>query len=195
MNDFRQAGELMAAYRPRKKWWRHVVKRSAVAIILRQAGDGLQALMIKRAEFEGDPWSGHMAFPGGRKEWQDRNSLATARRETWEEVGFNTHDHCDYLGRLSDVTARTRRGPRPMIVTPYLFMANSVPELVLDEEEVADVLWVPLQHFADQKNRQSMQWEVRGQEITLPCYFYQQQRIWGLSLMMLDELVGVLDRL
>jgi 8-oxo-dGTP pyrophosphatase MutT (NUDIX family) len=184
----------MMGYRPRKKWWRRFAKRSAVAIILRQTEQGVEALMIKRAEFEGDPWSGHMAFPGGRLEPEDSTSLATARRETLEEIGFDTHQHSDYLGRLSDVTARTRKGPQAMVVSPYLFQANSIPELVLDEEEVADVLWVPLQHFANHQNREVMDWDVRGKPITLPCYFYQQERIWGLSLMMLDELIDIFAR-
>ena len=185
------ARQLIARHRANKKWWRHIVKRSAVALILRAGEQGVETLMIKRAEFEGDPWSGHMAFPGGRLERGDRDSLDTARRETWEEIGLDTHAHCQFLGRLSDVQARTRKGPRPMIVTPYLFQANHVPELVLDTEEVAEVFWIPLKLFADEANRQTMDWEVRGKPITLPCYFYEEQRIWGLSLMMLDELLAI----
>jgi 8-oxo-dGTP pyrophosphatase MutT (NUDIX family) len=179
------------SHKPSKSWRRFLVKRSAVAMILRTNDADIEVLMIKRAEYEGDPWSGHMAFPGGRLERGDKNSLATARRETLEEIGFDTQRHCEYLGRLSDVQARTRSGPKPMIVTPYLFQARHVPELVLDTEEVADVLWIPLSHFAEPGNRQAMDWEFAGKPVSLPCYFFNQQRIWGLSLMMLDELLAI----
>lgn len=194
VNRVSSLAELLNNHKPRKKWWRFLAKRSAVSIILREAELGIEALMIKRAEFEGDPWSGHMAFPGGRQEDGDPDGLATARRETHEEIGFDTRVFSHYIGRLSDVTARTRSGPQAMVVSPYLFHASSIPELVLDEEEVAEVHWIPLSYIADTSNRQKMDWDVRGKPIVLPCYFFNQQRIWGLSLMMLDELVGVMGR-
>jgi len=194
VNSMSSLTELLDGHAPKKKWWRFLAKRSAVSIILRETALGIEALMIKRAEFEGDPWSGHMAFPGGRQEDGDLDSLATARRETHEEIGFDTRVFSDYIGRLSDVTARTRSGPQAMVVSPYLFQASSIPELVLDEEEVAEVHWIPLSYIADTRNRQMMDWEVKGKPIVLPCYFFNQQRIWGLSLMMLDELVGVMSR-
>jgi 8-oxo-dGTP pyrophosphatase MutT (NUDIX family) len=191
INSFSQLTSVTPAYSPRKKWYRRMIKRSAVAIILREQRGGLEALMIKRAERNGDPWSGHMAFPGGVAERRDRNNLHTARRETFEEVGLDTELHAQCLGRLSDVLARRHRGNKPMIVTPYLFTIDEVPELQ-PNHEVADVLWVPLSFLANDANRESMQWKMKRVSWTLPCYFYQQERIWGLSLIMLDELLAVL---
>lgn len=187
-----QLVEATQAYRPKKKWYRGMVKRSAVAIIIRESTDGLETLMIKRAEREGDPWSGHMAFPGGLSDHRDRNNLHTARRETLEEIGLSTEQHTQCLGRLSDVLARRHRGKKPMVVTPYLFTIDEVPNLRLNHE-VADVLWVPLRFLADRSNRETMQWQMRRMNWTLPCYFFQQQKIWGLSLMMLDELLTMLE--
>lgn len=185
--------ELIQAYRPRKKWYRRFCQRSAVALILRETGSGLETLMIKRADREGDPWSGHMAFPGGRAELNDPNNLHTARRETWEEIGLDTEQHTQCLGRLSDVPTRPRRGLKGMVITPYLFTIEQVPELVINHE-VAEVIWVPLDFLSDQQNRQQMQWQLNNTQLDLPCYFYRQRRIWGLSLMMLDELVNVLKK-
>ena len=165
--------------------------RAAVAAVLRPGEGGTEFLFIHRAEDPRDPWSGHMAFPGGLSEAGDRNNLFTARRETLEEVGLDTEQHTECLGRLSDVLARRHRGKKPMIVTPYLFAINEVPELELNHE-VADVLWVPLDFLADHENRETMQWKMKKVNWTLPCYFYQQERIWGLSLLMLDELLKVL---
>ena len=61
---------------------------AAVSLLLRPSGDGLKFLAIKRAESEGDPWSGHMALPGGRRDAEDEDLWVTAVRETWEETGL-----------------------------------------------------------------------------------------------------------
>jgi 8-oxo-dGTP pyrophosphatase MutT (NUDIX family) len=182
------ANEKLNRFRPRKKWYRRFVRRSAVAVILRERQHGIEALMIKRAERKGDPWSGHMAFPGGRAEVQDISTLHTARRETWEEIGLDTEQHTQYRGRLSDIVTRSHRGRRAMVVTPYVFTIDDVPELAINHE-VAEVLWVPLTFLTDANNRQRMQWQVKKVQLDLPCYFYQERRIWGLSLRMLDELL------
>ena len=185
-----QASEKLQDFQPGKKWYRRFCKRSAVALILREGVQGVEALMIKRADREGDPWSGHMAFPGGRAEGGDHNILHTARRETWEEIGLDTDVHTRYLGRLSDISAGSHRGYKAMVITPYVLTMDNTPKLSINHE-VAEVIWVPLVFLADKGNREKMQWQRKKQRFDLPCYFYQQRRIWGLSLMMLDELVGL----
>ncbi|HCD57344.1 MAG TPA: CoA pyrophosphatase, partial [Halieaceae bacterium] len=78
----------LAAHRPGRPWLRPLMKRSAVALVLQVREGELHILMIKRAEREGDPWSGHMAFPGGRMDPGDAHGYAVALRETQEEVGL-----------------------------------------------------------------------------------------------------------
>ncbi len=191
VSTLQQARQQIEPFKPKKVWYRRWVKRSAVALILRQADNGLEALMIKRAEREGDPWSGHMAFPGGRGEVSDVNNLHTARRETWEEIGLNTDQHTRVLGRLSDIATPRFRGHHRMVVTPYLFTIDQVPELS-PNHEVAEVIWIPLNFLANHNNREQMQWQIKGVDRDIPCYFYNEKRIWGLSLLMLDELVGLI---
>ena len=94
---------------------------AAVAVVLVPSPDAV--LLIRRAERSGDPWSGHMALPGGRREDIDLDLIATAVRETWEEVGL-TLTHADLLGSLDDVVPRTPVLP-PIAVRPYVF---SLPE-------------------------------------------------------------------
>jgi 8-oxo-dGTP pyrophosphatase MutT (NUDIX family) len=178
----------LPSIKPKKKWYRHFCKRSAVAIILRQGECGLEALMIKRAEREGDPWSGHMGFPGGRAESIDQSSLHTATRESWEEIGLDMDQHTDVVGRLSDLLAQPQRRRKPMIVTPHLFAIQQVPKLTINYE-VAEVIWIPLSFLVDKTNRQTMTVRRHGVVMTLPCYIYRERTIWGMSLNMLDELV------
>ena len=129
------ATELLLNYRPRRKLGRHWLARSAVALHLNESAIGeVQVLMIRRAERPGDPWSGHMAFPGGRSESQDADSLATALRETLEEVGLDTAQHGSCLGRLSDLQTRPSLVGGAMIITPYVFSLQFEPELHCNEE-------------------------------------------------------------
>jgi hypothetical protein len=79
-----------------------------------------------------------------------------------------------------------------MAVTPFVFRLNR--EVRFDPNyEVAEVVWVPLEFLLEPSNRQEMEWTFRGMKINLPCYFYEGRRIWGLSLNMLDELMGLLE--
>lgn len=180
-------------HREKRKFWRRWAHRAAVAMIFRDGEHGAEVLMIKRAEKAGDPWSGHMAFPGGRMETKDRHGLATAERETWEEIGVDLGDSAECVGRLSDIMTRPHRGKRPMVISPYVFRAEYSPEPEINVE-VAEVIWVPLGFLLDRDNRQRMQWKKAGVSLNLPCYFYRERRIWGLSLMMLDELMGLVKQ-
>ncbi len=175
--------------RAKTRWLRRLMVRSAVAAIVRERCGELEVLLIKRAECEGDRWSGHIAFPGGRLEQRDTTARAAARRETAEEIGLHLGEQ-HYLGRLSDVMTLAHGSKRPMVVSPYAFCIDKLPPLQLNHE-VAEVIWVPLSFFADLRNRDSMVWQHKGVSMNLPCYIYQGHRIWGLTLRMLDELVAL----
>ena len=186
--------QALDAFRANKKWYRRWVKRSSVALILREADAGVEVLMIKRADREGDRWSGQMAFPGGRTEKDDRHVLHTACRETWEEIGFDIEKHGQLLGRLSDLRPHIQIGMKMLVITPYVFSVDEMPELNINHE-VSEVVWVPLSFLSDEENRQTVEWELRKMTVELPCYFYQGKQIWGLSLSMLDELMVLQSRM
>ena len=172
---------------------RPLMKRSAVALILQVREGELHILMIKRAEREGDPWSGHMAFPGGRKDPGDINGFACALRETEEEIGLQLLDDDLCIGRLSEINAMSRIRGFGMAVTPFVFRLNR--EVTFNpNHEVAEVVWVPLEFLLETDNREQMEWEFRGMKIKLPCYFFEGRRIWGLSLNMLDELLNLVEK-
>ena len=59
--------------------------------------------------------------------------------------------------------------------------------------EVAEVVWVPLSYLLDSENREQMTWRYKGASFPMPCYMFEGRRIWGLSLMMLDELMDVVE--
>ena len=86
--DLHQVERILSTHSHRKKRVRPFLNRSAVAMILQQDESELRILMIKRAERDGDPWSGHMAFPGGRMDPIDRHGHDVAIRETEEETSL-----------------------------------------------------------------------------------------------------------
>ena len=129
-----------------------------------------------------------MAFPGGKHDTDDAHITQTALRETHEEIAA-PEKHLKRFGRLSDVLARPYSLSRkPMVISPILFEPLAELSLV-PNEEVADIVWVPVEHFLVPQNRKTMPWRKNGIDMRVPCYEYQNKTIWGLSLLMIDELV------
>ena len=166
--------------------------RASVAIMVREGLEATEMLMIRRATREGDPWSGHMGFPGGRRDPGDPCNVSCAVRETEEEIGVDLGEWGTRLGGLSDVNTGWRADRPEMLVTPFVFRVSELPELV-PNHEVDDVVWVPLHFLMDHGNREPLDWEWKGQKMATDSYLYESNRIWGLSLMMIDELIAMLD--
>ncbi len=167
-------------------------KRAAVAISLRLGVSGPEMLMIQRAVREGDPWSGHMGFPGGRKDASDATDVACAKRETLEEIGFDLDTYGELICQLSDVNTGWRADRPEMLVAPFIFRVDSTPDFELNHE-VDDTLWVPLSFLLDDANRSRHQWDWRGEVLESDAFTYDNRLIWGLSLMMIDELLEIID--
>ena len=166
-------------------------KRAAVAISLRSGVSGPEILMIQRAVREGDPWSGHMGFPGGRKDTSDVTDVACAKRETREEISFDLDTHGELVCQLSDVNTGWRADRPEMLVAPFIFKVNSTPSFELNHE-VDDTLWIPLNFLLDDANRGRHQWDWRGEVLESDAFTYDGRLIWGLSLMMIDELLEII---
>ena len=167
------------------------LRRAAVAAILRPARFGPELLFIHRAQDSRDPWSGHMAFPGGKVDEADGDALSAALRETREEVGLDLEAHALRLGRLSDVRAVGRGRPLSMVISPFVFELQTTPELTTNYE-VEAVVWVPATFLADHRNRETMPYRRYGLSLDLPCYRYEGHLIWGLTLGMADDLLRLI---
>lgn len=121
----------------------HAKNHAAVAIVLREADPGLEVLFIERARREGDPWSGHMAFPGGRIEPEDNDAREAATRETHEEVGISL-ETAETLGRLTDLRGRHAGKPDgAMVISAFVFHAVD-PEPLRINYEVEHAFWFPV---------------------------------------------------
>lgn len=168
-------------------------KRAAVAAILRegQGGSDAEILFIRRAEHPQDPWSGHMAFPGGRHEPADPTLLHTAIRETREEVGLDLEAHGTVLLQLPSVPATARARITDLTVTPFVF-AVSRWETILADSEVAETIWAPLGPLARGETAETFDYEHAGVTYNLPSHRVGERTVWGLTYRMLHAFFDVL---
>jgi 8-oxo-dGTP pyrophosphatase MutT (NUDIX family) len=169
-----------------------VARYAAIALVLRASGAGEpELLMIKRAEAEGDPWSGHIACPGGRMEPRDRDLEHTAIRETWEETGVDLEQDGRILGTLDDIRPRSPHLP-PLIIRPFVAVAKPSVTAAASSE-VAEAFWVPLAAI-----RETTAWgraivRVRGAgEREEDVFRHGNFTVWGLTHRALTQFVELL---
>ena len=158
---------------------------AAVALILRASAE-LEVLLIKRAESERDPWSGHVALPGGRRDAKDADLTQTSIRETAEETGVELSSSGWSLGRLGRVVPSHPTLP-PITITPYVFGVPETIEANANSAEVDQVLWVTLPVLLDPKTRGTTNILLPEGSADFPCYWVDGHAIWGLTFRILSE--------
>ncbi|HUH01694.1 MAG TPA: CoA pyrophosphatase [Kofleriaceae bacterium] len=168
-------------------------KRAAVAVVLRYRDDRPEVLLMQRADSERDRWSGHVSFPGGREEQHDADLIATAVRETREEVGVDLRESAELVGQLHAVRAIARGKILPMSITPYVFLAQREHPVTLNHE-ATDVLWLPLESAAAGLLDAVYPYRKGPLRLDLPCWRFEERMIWGLTYDMLTSLLDVYRR-
>ncbi len=167
-------------------------RQAAVAIVLHETQDRTEVLFIKRATVAGDPWSGHMAFPGGHVDDEDAALVEAAIRETKEEIGMNLRDS-HLLGPLSHQRVGPRSRTVDMLVAPYVFAVDSVPKLELNHE-VDEVVWGS---FSDMFHGKNHAVELRPDTQPHAAFngyrLAQQHFVWGLTYRTLQTLFTAVD--
>ncbi len=165
-------------------------RQAAVAAVLRDGPGGAHALFILRATKKGDPWSGHMAFPGGHREEMDANLRATAERETMEEIGLDLGRDARYLGQLDQVRANPRID---MVVSPFLYVLENRSPSLDPNHEVADVLWGSLRAMHSGTAHTSRDFDVAGGRQAFPGYDVNSHVVWGLTYRMIQHFFSIVD--
>ena len=166
-------------------------RTAAVAAIIRQSQDrkDTEILLMCRAERDGDPWSGHMAFPGGRRDHRDESLLHTAVRETFEEVGLDLRAHGTMLTRLPHLEAMAKGRVVGLVVVPFVFVLESTCDIDLSlNHEVAATMWTPLGPLARGEAPATFETRHDGLVWKLPGYRVGERIVWGLTYRMLEAL-------
>lgn len=164
--------------------------RASVAMILNQSAHDLEILFIQRAAHDLDPWSGHIAFPGGKLEEGELECQA-ACRETFEETGIDLGQG-HYLGRLSDIIGANL----PVRVSCCLFGIDRMNYRPVLNEEVRDLFWVTLSDLRDQGRhlRSSVAFDEKQFEvpaIILPVD--DKPVLWGITYRLVMQFLCILE--
>ncbi len=167
-------------------------KWAAVAMLLREGARGPEVFFIRRAEHPSDPWSGHMAFPGGRQDDRDPTLLHTAIRETQEEVGLDLSSGAEHIGQLDDLQAIARGKPQETIIRPFVFEVHREWPIRVEQREVAEALWTPLLPLYRGEVDTIRPYQWHGTQIDFPAYDVEGRIVWGLTYQMLRSFFRIL---
>lgn len=166
-------------------------RRAGVALILKALGKDLRVLFIQRALHEDDPWSGHIAFPGGHHERSDTDVLQTVVRETKEEVGI-TLAPSDCVSQLPFEKPYTSDQRTDLVVLPYVFVLTHEPHLYLNHE-VSEVMWVPLTQLVSGELLTNETVNFNSKEYQLPGLRLNDKHfIWGLTYRVLQRFCSII---
>jgi 8-oxo-dGTP diphosphatase len=144
-------------------------------------------LILRRAVNPADPWSGHFAFPGGRRDPEDLDLLETCIRETREECGLEL-TRADRVAELPPTKAGNALG-KPVKVVPFVFEIPTRGSLRLDPVECAGAHWVPEDYLRDPANRAFIT-PLPDPERRFPAIVLDGGHVWGFTYKVLVELLG-----
>ena len=162
--------------------------QAAVSVVLRSA-EGLDLLLIKRAHFDRDPWSGHMALPGGRRDPQDIDLKHTAIRETMEETALELGQGAQHLGQLKGLKPNSVRLPK-LTITPFVFGVGRHAQAAVASPEIDQVFWVSLDELRGRDSNSYVEIPMPdGREQEFSCYMVEEEPVWGLTYRIISELL------
>ena len=186
MTPYSQIQTALHTHKP-KRFAEPNKKQAAVAILLHPTKNDLQILFIERAAHPKDPWSGHIAFPGGTIEPEDANLQQTAERETQEELGIDL-SHTQYVGQLDDVTGASL----PIQVSAYVYATNHKP-ILCPNSEVCDAFWSSFHHIINPTRLQTLQlknWHPLKEVPAIDLLGPNRPVLWGLTYRLVAQLIG-----
>ena len=164
----------------------------AAVAILHTRGPDSTILLMRRAEREGDAWSGHWSLPGGRREECDADLLQTALRELEEECGIRLLRE-QVSAALSPMLARRRTGPF-LLVAPFVFDIETEVPTMLDASEAAGVVWIPRRMLLDPSQHSFQRAPGLPVQMWFPAIALPGAPLWGFTYRLLVDWLGISPR-
>ena len=162
---------------------------AAVAAVLRYQGEAPEVLLMVRAVRAGDPWSGHVSLPGGRASRQDASLVETAIREAREELGIDLAASARVVGRLRPLRTLRKEGLWPLLILPFVFVAEG-PLSIVPGPEATAAFWLPLDRAARGELTSTHRYRLGPIAKAFPCWRFEGQVVWGLTYRMLTDLLA-----
>lgn len=163
-------------------------RHSAVAVICTLYSDSPSFILTKRMPYDG-AHGGQISFPGGKKEIEDPTSEHTARRETFEEIGWKL-DEQHLLGKISDVYIPVSK----FKVEPYIYHVDEIQEFQLNEREVSEIIQLPVDVLLHENATKLVNITISSGMILkdVPAFIFEEHIIWGATALMLGEIKAML---
>ena len=157
------------------------LKPAGVLVPIIERASEMTVLLTQRSA-ELKHHAGQVSFPGGRMEEHDADVVATALRETHEEVGIPSHavSVMGYLQTMPTITGYA--------VTPVVGMVASSAELTIDKSEVEYAFEVPLSFLLDSANDVRNEWAADDRKVPMLEFHWEGERIWGATAFMILSL-------
>ncbi|MBQ56784.1 MAG: CoA pyrophosphatase [Pseudomonadaceae bacterium] len=171
-------------YRPRTMVADQGFPEAAVLVPITRSDDPEVVLTLRASGLS--THGGEVAFPGGRRDPEDSDLVATALREAEEEIGLPP-GLVEVIGPLSTLVSR-----HGIQVTPYVAVVPDFVEYVANDDEIAAVFSVPLAFFRDDPREVTHRIDYLGQSWYVPSYRFGEFKIWGLTAIMVVELVNLI---
>lgn len=164
-------------------------KIAAVLAILAFEAHEASLIFTKRKSYAG-VHSNQVSFPGGKSEPEDASLLATALRESEEEVGLPLAS-TQILGSLTPLYIP----PSNFLVHPFVAVVHELPNWQIQETEVDELLSIPVSYLLSGDSRTQREIMVAGSTRLVPGFVWGEHFIWGATAMMLEELLAVVRKL
>ena len=164
-------------------------RRAAVAMILREQSDNTEMLMIRRAEHDGDPWSGDLGFPGGKVDFDDPTDRSAAERETLEEMGLCLQSG-SFLGQLDDISGAYV----PVNVACFIYHLKEPATFTLNPE-VTNYWWIPLSRFLEPERHRHVTFTYRNKHRARPVIDLVEPEypfLWGITYRIVEQFFDLL---
>ncbi len=167
------------------------IKQAAVTVLLRENLATPEILMIKRAEQIGDPWSGHLALPGGRADATDTDLIHTAAREMFEEVGISLDQEKNFIGQLPQIFPANSLLPK-IEITPLIAVAPEEFSLQ-PNREVAVAFWMPIKELQATGKSATYRYQHGAVINKFPAYPSPHGEIWGITMKILSDFLEIFE--
>jgi len=161
--------------------------QAAVAIVLAREPEE-SILLIRRSQREGDPWSGHWSFPGGRRDPQDPDLLATALRELEEECGVRLGR--EQMAAVLEPTSAGRKMGRLILVAPFVFYVDRELPTVADPKEAVEALWIPVRVLRDPLRHAVQSVPGMPSDMQFPAVDLNGVPLWGFTYRVMTDWLG-----